>query len=275
MEFGSKVKAGTLLKKSWLNPKRFLRAAVLLGAKYLEFPENRNDLRYHNSYIGRRVLLGEAVLEGNNAICDESIFWGKVKVGYASTLGVRSIVHGPVSIGRFCQLAPQVALYAVDHPCSYLTTYVNRRLFDGELSRFSEGSEIVVGSDVWIGHGSIILKGVKIGNGAIIGAGCVVTHDVPGYSVVVGNPARVLRKRFDEEIIELLERLAWWNLRPEELPKMKPLFVIDFARERQKAISLLQEALAQVAIIQGTTKSLSQSSLKSASDPQGKAEAVF
>ncbi|PWG02099.1 acetyltransferase [Sphingosinicella humi] len=69
----------------------------------------------------------------------------------------------------------------------------------------------VVGNDVWIGHGAKVRAGVRIGHGAVIGMGAVVTRDVGPYSVVAGNPARELRRRFDEGTIELLLKSAWWD----------------------------------------------------------------
>ena len=70
---------------------------------------------------------------------------------------------------------------------------------------------IVIGNDVWIGAGTIVLPEVKIGDGAIIGAGAVVTHDVPAYAVVAGVPARILRYQFTQSQIAQLAKIAWWN----------------------------------------------------------------
>ena len=71
--------------------------------------------------------------------------------------------------------------------------------------------DIVVGSDVWIGYEAVILSGVTIGDGAIIGARAVVTHDVPPYTIVGGVPARPIRRRFDDDTVERLLRLRWWD----------------------------------------------------------------
>lgn len=95
-------------------------------------------------------------------------------------------------------------------------------LYDGYPS---EGKEhgLEIKNDVWIGQGVTILPGCKkIGNGAIVGAGSVVTHDVPPYAIVAGNPARVLRYRFDEENIKKLEATQWWNLKLDELKEIAP-----------------------------------------------------
>nr|WP_246566018.1 CatB-related O-acetyltransferase [Tissierella simiarum] len=77
----------------------------------------------------------------------------------------------------------------------------------------------IIGNDVWIGSNAVILRGVKVGNGAVIGAGAIVTKDVEPYSIVVGNPARVIKKRFSEQIIESLEKIQWWNWSKEIIRK--------------------------------------------------------
>lgn len=75
---------------------------------------------------------------------------------------------------------------------------------------FSKGN-IIIGDDVWIGSNSVILSGVTIGRGSIIGAGSVVTMNIPNYSIVAGNPARVIKSRFSNEIVDYLEDLRWWE----------------------------------------------------------------
>lgn len=123
-------------------------------------------------------------------------------------------------IGKFCQIA---------HGVQFVTTSANHRydgfssfpfaIFDGgDMSRPSlpdplpEGAgDTCIGHDVWIGTGAMILPSARIGNGVIIGAGAVVAGDVPSYSIVAGNPARVLRRRFDAPTIARLEALAWWD----------------------------------------------------------------
>ena len=88
-----------------------------------------------------------------------------------------------------------------------------------------------IGSDVWIGSNACILRGLAVGDGAVIGAGSVVTKDVPPYAVVVGNPARVLKYRFSEEVIARLLRLEWWNMPDEVLRKHVSVFRGDFTEQ--------------------------------------------
>ena len=83
--------------------------------------------------------------------------------------------------------------------------------------------DITVENDVWIGHGSKILSGVSIGDGAIIGANSLVTRDIPPYAIAAGSPARVIKYRFDEQTIEKLLEIRWWDFKEEEIIKIIPL----------------------------------------------------
>ncbi len=83
--------------------------------------------------------------------------------------------------------------------------------------------DTIIGNDVWIGQNVTFLPGVKVGDGAIIGANSVVRKDIEPYAIVIGNPARMLRKRFDDELIELLERFKWWDKSIPEIQTLIPL----------------------------------------------------
>ena len=125
---------------------------------------------------------------------------------------------GRLIVGSFCSLGAgftvvgggehfigRVSSYPFSNMASDI--YPNAGNF---LSDFSRG-DIVIGNDVWIGRNVMMLSGVTVGNGAVIGAGAVIAKDVPPYAVVVGNPARVIRFRFDEETIAALQEIQWWN----------------------------------------------------------------
>ena len=99
--------------------------------------------------------------------------------------------------------------------------------------------DTVIGNDVWIGQNATFLPGVHVGDGCIIGANAVVASNIPPYSVVAGNPARVIKKRFDDEMIKLLEKLEWWNKTPNQIQKIIPLLSnsdIDYVKEEIKCI---------------------------------------
>lgn len=83
--------------------------------------------------------------------------------------------------------------------------------------------DVIIGNDVWVGMNSMILSGVHIGNGAIIAAGAIVTKDVEPYSIVGGNPARVIKKRFDDTIIKRMEEIEWWNWKKEYIYDAIPI----------------------------------------------------
>jgi virginiamycin A acetyltransferase len=98
----------------------------------------------------------------------------------------------------------------------------------------------IIGNDVWIGQNATILPGVHIGDGAIIGANSVVGRNVPPYTIVVGNPATILRKRFDDEMIELLLKFKWWDKSIEEIDSLIPILTCsDIEKVKIKIRELL------------------------------------
>ena len=145
-----------------------------------------------------------------------------VKVGmytYGFCFSEKFNLGGRVTIGRYCSIAENVRYFGANHPLKNVSTsayFYNSAL--GLNVADVERNKLVVGNDVWIGYGVVITSGCKrIGNGAVIGAGSVVTKDVEPYSVVAGNPAKVIKYRFSPEVIEKIECSEWWNYKPEEL----------------------------------------------------------
>ena len=100
-----------------------------------------------------------------------------------------------------------------------------------DIGNFYYDKPCIIGNDVWIAAGAIVNRGVTIGNGAVIGAGAVVTHDVEPYSIVVGNPAHELKKRFSDDFIRRLNVTEWWNLPAEEIKENAVLFSSDLTEE--------------------------------------------
>ena len=112
-------------------------------------------------------------------------------------------------IGEFCSIAAGVKFFmGGNHQAKRASTWIN--VIDGTPAITSNG-DINIGNDVWVGFGATILSGVTIGNGAIIGANAVVAKNVPPYSIVVGNPGRVINFRFSEDIVARLKKLRWWD----------------------------------------------------------------
>lgn len=96
---------------------------------------------------------------------------------------------------------------------------------------------VVIEEDVWIGSNVVVLSGVTIGRGSIIGAGSIVNSNIPRYSIVGGNPARVIKKRFDETKINIIEKIEWWKWDVEKIKSHKNLFEIDVC---ENAINVLE-----------------------------------
>jgi len=120
-----------------------------------------------------------------------------------------------LTIGKYCSIAEGVTIIlGGGHRMDWVTTYPLSVFFD-ELNSCeghpSTKGDLEIGHDVWVGYGATILSGIHIGDGAVIAAKAVVTRDVPPYAIVAGNPARIIKYRFDVETIAELLELKWWN----------------------------------------------------------------
>lgn len=133
-------------------------------------------------------------------------------------------------IGKFCQIAAGVEfiMNGANHQMNAVSTFPFYTLEGWEQVPPTQNDlpikgDTIIENDVWIGQNATILPGVHIGDGAIIGASCVVGRDIEPYTIVVGNPARTIRKRFDDELIDILEKLKWWDKSIEEINNLIPI----------------------------------------------------
>jgi phosphonate metabolism protein (transferase hexapeptide repeat family) len=181
-----------------------------------------------SSRLGRYVAIGERVILREVTVGDFSYFERHAEAIYTT-------------IGKFCSIAANTRINALEHPMEWLTThkvsyrpneYFRYLGVDQAFKQRRQAKAVTIGHDVWVGHGAVILPGVTIGNGAVIGANAVVRRDVPAYSVVAGVPGRVVRKRFPDEVAARIEAMAWWDWPLDKLadaiPDMQTLAIETF-----------------------------------------------
>jgi virginiamycin A acetyltransferase len=151
-------------------------------------------------------------------------------------------------IGRYSQMSVHGYIGGGRHPTDWLSTHFFQYKPDwlgypedhpfGLLGAFEETRPTVIGNDCWIGAHAVIMGGVTVGDGAIVGAGAVVTRDVPPYAIVAGVPARLIRYRFSEEVIQQLLELRWWQYTRAtvaRLPFNQPVKCIEMLRAAAQA----------------------------------------
>jgi phosphonate metabolism protein (transferase hexapeptide repeat family) len=158
--------------------------------------------------LGRYVDIGPNSSVVESSLGDYSYCAGSNEINYAR-------------IGKFCSIARGVCINPGNHPAytrvaQHHFTYRCRqygfaRENDAKFFTWRKVQMVVLGNDVWVGHGAVILPGVTIGDGAVVGAGAVVTHDVGPYEVAAGVPARVIKRRFDERTCRGIQRTRWWD----------------------------------------------------------------
>ena len=185
----------------------------------------------HRVKLGRRgVIIRKGVkfnpkttFEGGNTVY-ENCNVSSSEIGYGTYISENSILKS-CRIGRFCSIAPDVKIMIGNHPTEKFVsthpaffsirkqsgfTFVKDNRFNEIEYANNEKHIVVIGNDVWIGEGVRILQGVRIGDGAIIGARSLVLRDIEPFSIYAGIPAKFIRKRFSDEIIEFLLHFKWW-----------------------------------------------------------------
>lgn len=152
-------------------------------------------------------------------------------------------------IGKFCQIASGVnfVMNGVNHQMNAVSTFPFYILEGWEqdvppLSELPVKGNTIIGNDVWIGQNATILPGVHIGDGAIIGMNSVVGSDISPYAIVAGNPAKEIRRRFDEETVHLLLELQWWNMSIEKINGLIPILTCsDMEQVKTEIMTMLEQ----------------------------------
>jgi len=146
---------------------------------------------------------------------------------------VRTLTWGEgstLSIGSFCSLAANIVVYlGGNHRVDWITTYPFGHTSKNVFNRFNgvghpkTNGDVIIGNDVWIGSNATIMSGVKIGDGAVIANNSHIVKNVEPYTIVGGNPGKVIKQRFDDNTVEKLLKLKWWNLDDNTINEITPL----------------------------------------------------
>ena len=182
-------------------------------------------------FIYRLIQFGNSYKPPNRYMADGTLTIGE------HTYGIPIIIkhsgdQNRVIIGKFCSIADEVTIFAGgNHRIDWVSTYPLRAMFDLP-GKYHDGhpasnGDVNIGSDVWIGYGATILSGVKIGHGAVIGARSLVSKDVPPYTIAAGNPAILIRERFNQTQIAKLLEIAWWDWSLEKILSFIDLLNMD------------------------------------------------
>jgi len=183
-------------------------------------------IKYRDSVIRSSASVSLNTVLGKKAKLTEETKLGSCEVGPFSYIGYRSNFTF-TEIGSFCSIGPEVICGLGKHPVDFVSTYPGfyskeptGSVWFGAHHEFKEQNKTVIGSDVWIGARAVIIGGVTIGTGAIVAAGSVVTKDVPPYAIVGGVPAKIIRFRFNEMMIQQLLNSKWWKCSEDELKRL-------------------------------------------------------
>jgi virginiamycin A acetyltransferase len=185
-------------------------------------------------------------IKNKNIIVGDFTYFSDIDFEKQVTHFYPNIYNDKLIVGKFCQIASGVEfiMNGVNHKMDCISTfpfYIFEKWNETvpPMEKMTFKGDTIIGNDVWIGEKVTILPGVKIGNGVIIGIKSVVGKNIEPYSIVVGNPAKIIRKRFDDELIILLEEFKWWDLPIEEINGLIPLLHnndLKYVKEKIKEI---------------------------------------
>jgi acetyltransferase-like isoleucine patch superfamily enzyme len=168
---------------------------IFLNRKY------KIEKRFPNT----KISIGSRISKGNITIGDQTY-------GHLNIICFKD--SDTVRIGKYCSIASNVFIFGGgEHNTELISTFPFKNFFQNfEIDpNVTTKGPVIIGNDVWIGTNAIILSGISIGDGAVIGAGSVVTKDVPPYTIVAGNPAKIIKYRFTDDQIKKLLKISWWN----------------------------------------------------------------
>lgn len=188
------------------------------------------ESQIHGSVVVKRSSIVGKVIIGESSRIFDSELNGVITIGKFTSLNgpnVALISHlYSIEIGNYCSIARNVLIQEHNHKTDRISTsFVNKWIFaESYMNDITSKGKIIIGNDVWIGADSVILSGVKIGNGVVVAANSTVTEDVPDFAIVGGNPAKLIKFRFNEKIRERLSDLKWWDWPLDRIKRNRELF---------------------------------------------------
>ena len=198
-----KLKTGAVIKKSYIGEtSAFYKNVKVTGSRAQE-----------GVSVGDNSIIFECVL-GQNVNINRNVNAAYSEVGFATYINHNTTLRN-ARVGKFCSVSWNVSIGGKNHDYNNISQYPPywwKKLFSlDEVKDERSFRDCVIGNDVWIGSGANILRQVEVGHGSVIAAGAIVTKDVPPYSIVMGAPASVYKKRFDEDTIAKLLEIKWWD----------------------------------------------------------------
>ena len=229
----------------------------LIDAKVSSSAKLYNNVRIIRSTIGDVTSVGDYTTVRDSHVghhCQIQRYCDLLRVHIGNnTIIERNAVLHDVSVGSFCELSWYVGMGGDNHNYKlpsihhwYWQTYFGFENDENSLGKKNffaklNSEECTIGNDVWVGSGVTVNRKVHVGNGAILASGCVVTKDVPDYAIVGGTPARIIKFRFDEETIQRLSRIAWWDWPEDVLKENRHLFEVEVCNETLSRMELIKE----------------------------------
>lgn len=185
-------------------------------------------------YLGKVFKIVKNSKLSKNTLVYSPCSMSEVTVGFGTYIASYSNIHN-TTIGKFCSIGPNFFCGYGIHPLNGISTapmfYSSKKQNGTTLSKedkVEERKSIIIGNDVFIGANVILLDGVSIGDGAVIGAGAVVTKDIPPYAIALGVPAKVVKFRFDDIVIQKMLEIKWWDWSEDKLKEVEQdFFAID------------------------------------------------
>lgn len=227
--------------KYLISKQKYPKAKIAIGSWIdNETTLGENVVICSNSYLSKSIIQSQVII-GNNCFINDSdlseniIIYSNCQLSKVVMRRFSYVAENSrlnlVKLGSFCSIGPDIICGRGEHPTGFLSTHP---IFFSTLKQcgtsfsdkdyFEELKQITIGNDVWIGARAFIRDGIKIGNGAIVAAGAVVVKDVPDYAVVGGVPAKLIRWRFSESIIDQLLQIKWWDWPEEKLRSAQQYF---------------------------------------------------